>query len=253
VLKILCVSDLHCGSLSGLMSNKFYDEINREDLFQNEVQAFLFDNWVRMCKDVGRVDKVVVCGDLVDGLNKAEHGKGQSTTDMMTQCRMAVQLLKMIDTSEYIVVDGSPYHTGWEISGDLVACDMLGGTWGDVDIDVTFENVTFHVRHHESWSKDPAGRHTSARKEANVATLQNEDIDVFLRGHTHSFNFNGDKRNITVVTPCWKGPDRFMRKKNIEIPDCGYIVFNIEGIDYNWEQTVFNVPKQLFRKHLIFS
>lgn len=251
-MKILCVSDLHCGSLSGLMSNRFYDEQNRETIQQNEIQAFLYDYWMRMCKDVGKVDKVIVCGDLVDGLNKAEHGRGQSTTDMMTQCKMAYELLKMINTNEYIIVDGSPYHTGWEISGDLVVCNMLGGTWGDIDVDATFENVNFHIRHCESWTKDPGGRHTSARKEANLSSLQGEEIDIFLRGHTHSFVFNGDKRNTTVVVPSWKGPDRFMRKKNIEIPDCGYVVFTVDNTNYSWEQTVFNVPKQLFRKHLVY-
>lgn len=248
--KILCISDLHCGSLSGLMPKDFHDDANNEKFVMNEVQLYLFDNWYRMCKEVGHVDYCFVVGDLVDGANYGEKGKGQSTTDIYTQAKMAVTLLKMIDTTNFIIVDGSGYHVGQEISGDMVVSDMLQADFGNPDIDFQCESVKFHIRHHESWSRDPGGRHTSARKEANVSVLQNEEVDVFIRGHTHSFNFNGDKRNITVILPCWKGPDKFQRKKYMEIPDNGYVLFNVNGVNYDWEQTIFNVPKHMFRKSI---
>ncbi|HOJ96856.1 MAG TPA: hypothetical protein PK024_08495 [Methanospirillum sp.] len=249
--KILCISDLHCGSLNGLIPYNFTDDINNELFILNDVQRYLFQQWIHMCNTIRNIDYCIVCGDLVDGANYGEKGKGQITTDIYTQAKMACHLLKMIDTKNFVIVDGSGYHVGQEISGDMLVADMLNGHFGNPDIELTCESITFHIRHHEQWSRDPGGRHTAARKEANVSVLQNEKIDVFIRGHIHSFNYNGDKRNMTVILPAWKGPDKFQRKKYMEIPDNGYVVFTVNNNIYNWEQTIFNIPKELFRKQII--
>jgi len=200
-----------------------------------------------MVKDVGEVDACFVAGDLIDGNNKAEQSRGLVTANLYEQCKMAYELLSMVKTDTYYVVEGSGYHTGKEVSGDLMVSDMLKATYGDPDQVINVENIKIHLRHVADWSKDPAGRHTSTRKEANLSVMEGDEFNLFIRGHTHHFNFNGDLRNETLILPCWKAPDTFQRKKSLENTDIGYVVLTVEGKEYDYEPHLFRVPTTIWR------
>jgi hypothetical protein len=213
----------------------------------NEIQAYLYRIYTNMLKDVGEVDACFVAGDLVDGINKAEKSRGLVTANIYEQSKMAYELLSKVKTTNFYVVEGSGYHTGSEVSGDLLVSDMLHATFGDPDQVINVENVKIHLRHVADWSKDPAGRHTSTRKEANVSVLEGDDFDLFIRGHTHHFNFNGDVRNETLILPCWKAPDKFQRKKSLENTDIGYVLLTIDGNNFEYEPHTYKVPTTIWR------
>jgi hypothetical protein len=200
-----------------------------------------------MVKDVGEVDACFVAGDLVDGINKAEQSRGLVTPNLYEQCKMAYDLLSMIKTDIYYVVEGSGYHTGKEVSGDLIVSDMLKATFGNPDQVINVENIKIHLRHVADWSKDPAGRHTSTRKEANLSVLEGNTFNLFIRGHTHHYNFNGDVRNETLILPCWKAPDTFQRKKSLENTDIGYVLLTVDGNNFSYEPHLYHVPTTIWR------
>jgi len=51
--RILCVSDMHCGGMSGVLPSNYYHADRDLHLTQSRVQEFLFDAWSNMCQDVG--------------------------------------------------------------------------------------------------------------------------------------------------------------------------------------------------------
>jgi hypothetical protein len=213
----------------------------------NNVQQFLWDHWKSMVNSIGHVDCVICDGDMVEGINRREGAK-QTIPDVLFQAKMAKELLMMIDTDKFIFTCGSPYHVGANPNADQMVCDLTGGEYLEEDGNIIIDNIIIHVRHDQPYAKDPSGRYNSQQKDAMIMRLNNDNADIFLRGHTHRFNYSGNIHNLSVSIPCWKSLDAFMRRTSQELPDCGYILFNIEGSDYSWNQMVFNVPNKLFRK-----
>ena len=217
----------------------------------NDVQQFLWDKWVSMICDVGEVDYVLCLGDMVEGLNKKE-GALQTIPNMVEQVKMAKTLLNMINVRKsFLFVQGSDYHTGSNPSADQLLCELMGGNWLDEDGNFVVDNIVFHIRHWQSYSKKPDGRYNSQQTEAMIMRLNEDKADVILRGHTHRFNYSGNVHNLNISTPCWKSLDRFMRRNSQELSDNGYITFIVDGSNYSWDQYIFNVPNQMFRKTII--
>jgi len=239
---VLGISDTHVGSMYGLcMPNMGF--------VLNDVQQFLWDHWVAMCKAIGHVDCVICDGDMIEGINKKEGAK-QTIPDVMIQVKMAKALLSMIDADKFVFTCGSPYHVGCNPNADQMLCEMMGGEYLEEDGNVDVDDIVIHVRHHASYSKNPDGRYNSQQKDAMIMRLNEDKADIILRGHTHRFNYSGNIHNITISIPCWKSLDAFMRRSSSELPDCGYILMKIDGADYSWDQMVFNVPNKLFRKRV---
>lgn len=241
-MRVLVIADTHVGSTVGMLPKS---RINT-DFILNDVQSFLYDRWLSMCHDIGYVDAVICNGDMVDGLNAAEKGR-ETIPDMMLQCLLAKELISMINTKRFIFTQGSDYHTGANPSGDEMLCHLMNGEWLGTDGDLHFDNISIHVRHWQPYSKNPDGRYNNLIKELNTMALQEDCPDITIRSHTHRFNYAGNTRSLALSTPCWKGLDRYMRIKSTEIPDNGYILIDINGADFTWNQQVFNIPKKLFR------
>ena len=72
------------------------------------------------------------------------------------------------------------------------------------------------------------------------------DIDIYVRSHTHSFDYSGNSQNLTINTPCWKGRDAYIEQKKVERADNGYVLINVDGSNYSWEHMVFNVPEKIY-------
>ena len=248
--RILVVSDLHCGSNVGLFLPEYYDPDNDIGYEINDVIGYLFEKWCSMVSTVGHVDYVIANGDLVDGANVAEAGEGQLTTDVHTQAVVAANLLNMIDTDTYYVLNGSKYHTG-QTSGDQLVCDLIGGKWlGDYEF-ITFDNILTHVRHFEKYSSNPDSRCGPQLKEARNNRAQGTDVDIYIRSHTHHFNASITSRELTINTPCFKGMDHFIGARSMEMPDCGYVIINVDGANYTWDYHVFNIPFKFYKKGII--
>lgn len=241
MFKVLVISDTHVGSVCALIPpNCGY--------VLNEVQQFLWDKWLQMIEAVGEVDYVLCLGDMVEGLNPKEKGR-QTVPDILEQVKLAKLALNMIKCKRsFLFVQGSPYHTGANPSADELLCEILNGEWLDEDGNFIADNIVFHIRHWQPYSKKPEGRYNSQQSESMIMRLNEDNADVILRGHTHRFNFSGNVHNIAISTPCWKSLDKFMRRSSQELPDNGYIIFNVNGSNYSWDQFIFNVPNSMFRK-----
>ncbi len=250
MIRIGVISDIHCGSPTGLCLPEFTDTDHGMRYVANAVQMHLWDKWCEMRRKMGHLDILICNGDLVEGVNRKEFGKGVLTTNMHAQAYLAATLLKMIDADEIYVTQGSKYHTG-ETSGDQMVCQMVDGIWLGLHKFLSVGGITLHVRHKIGHSSTPYSRCTSQRKEALVNRIDGSNVDIYIRSHTHHFNFSGDGNDITINTPCWKGLDDFINQGSQEMPDNGYVIIEIDNANYKWDYNIFKIPHSLYNSCLV--
>lgn len=233
--RILVVSDMHCGHTRGL---------SPWDNYSSDISNFLYNKWKEMVKYVGDIDMVIVNGDCVDGSNYKDDGFGLFTSDIHEQCMMVRDLFEPFRKMgvQFVFTDGSKYHVGSNLNGDRISCMLLGGEWLGKDGFIQAENIKIHARHVINYSSQPNSRSTAQRGEQTIAAMQDEDVDIFIRSHTHKFVYSGNERYLHITTPCWKGVDDFIRKKSIEKSDCGWVLITVDGSEYSWEHHVFRIP-----------
>jgi hypothetical protein len=244
--RVLVVSDLHVGSPFALCLPEVTDEDYHMTYTANAIQNHFFDKWNVMRQKVGHVDMLIVNGDLIEGENRKENGTGVISTNIHAQAFIAATLINMIDADTVYITNGSKYHTG-QTSGDQIVCQMIDGVWlGDHQF-LKIEDLIMHVRHKIGYSSTPYSRCTGQRKEAMIMKSQGTNVDIYLRSHTHKFNFSGDSNDITINTPCWKGLDHFMNQGSQEMPDNGYVLFEIDGSNYKWDYNIFTIPHAFYK------
>lgn len=243
---ILVVNDLHCGSDVAVMPKKVRVG-NGNVVHSNELQKFLFKKWKEMCNRE-EYDVCIVNGDTCDGINKHGDGEGCWTTDKSVQVETAVRLLKGIDAAEYYCTEGSKYHVG-DPSLDELVSRGIGAVKYDTDLNMTIDNVRFHVRHKTPFTRIPSSRSHGIMNDMLQSILNRSEfgeIDVFLRAHTHYAHAVYHEGMTGIINPCWKGRDKFMRLNGMLGSDLGYTVIRIDesGV-MTYEMNTFNIPAEL--------
>lgn len=249
--RVLVVSDLHCGSLSGLclptfdMVDEASGSISRIEA--TEPQLLLYEAWQDMVRHMEEepVDVVVVNGDVCDGMNNLDGGRNTITNDMFAQADMAAELLAMIPCSTFILTLGSGYHSrvgrfGMPIEGYLakVLREKVKGRGGAVEYVpealLTINDKKFHITHVTGHTKVYQYRSTGLMRDMTNLLLNWQShkfghIDMILRAHTHYYISisMGDMQG--VISPCWKWRDSFATKVGSNYqPDVGYVVLEWE-------------------------
>ena len=236
--RILCVADMHVGGVDSLTLPKVksYPEDNSRSMIikYNETQQFLYSKWKQMCS-MGHFDLCFCMGDLIEGTNYKESGSGLWTAERSLQIETAAQLLDMIDTDEYIGVQGSRYHVDNNTSADNDIMNMLGGQF-NVEGCKSVEGLNFHLRHVTGYSGVPTGRSNSLNKDMVNTALQYDSfgkIDIFLRAHTHYWHGIQWEDSEAYIVPCWKSRDSFLKQSSISGSDIGFIIIDVDGPDLN--------------------
>jgi len=229
-----------------------YSEDRCYKITANKTQEKLYSEWEKMIDTVGKVDGVFLLGDLIDGTNQKGVSMGLSNADLNWQQEMAIDLIKMIPVKygNYYAVQGSAYHTGNNGGQDYGIAKALTReahskfVFGD-DILVDIEDIKIHARHVTSYTKNVNLRQNSLSRDVLEALSEGKrtgKIDIFLRGHTHSYAALDYKPYFSAhVCPCWKGRDSFISQRSILSPDCGYMVIDIDRSDYEVTPHIFKV------------
>lgn len=238
MMRVLILSDIHVGSDKSPIPRGRYKE--------SGVTEFLTEKFYNIMRGIGHVDKCVLNGDLIDGINKADEGMGLYTTDIMEQAELASELLEYIDADSFDVFNGTGYHTKINPSGDDLVCKLLNGKWHGFQDVLEIEGINVHCRHFQPYNKNKWQRCTPQREEAYKMEHDGWDIDIFIRSHTHSFDFSGSSQNLSINTPCWKGRDSFIEQRKLDKSDNGYVILNVNESNYTWEYMVFNVPEKIY-------
>lgn len=148
--KILIIGDTHIGSNVSLMPEEVYtlktEKENCMTINASPVQKKILNKWYEMIDLEGRVDALVVNGDIVDGYNRKGNGIGCWTTDMDVQMQSARSLIKDVHYRKLYGTQGSLYHTNENISVDKLVIESLGGTFNH-DLALKADNIRMHFSH----------------------------------------------------------------------------------------------------------
>jgi hypothetical protein len=250
---------MHVGGIDSIMPPQVIT--NGEDntrsmlIHQNKLQNLFYNEWLKMCGQ-GHFDAVFSLGDMCDGLNPAESGAGEWTNDIDCQVDTAVSLLGMIDTDKFYGIQGSPYHTKLNCSADQLIIEKLGGQFDDV-MTVQVEGITFYLKHVVGVSKLMHTRATSMNRDmvnSELGSYTNGKIDVHLRGHAHYYCYTELNFDTYVsrgmVLPCWKATDSFLKRGDLMVNDCGYVIATIDENNITFEPHLFKIPVE-YNKQVI--
>ena len=242
---VLVVNDLHCGSNVAVMPKKVRVG-GGNVVHSNELQKFLYKKWKEMC-GAEDYDVCIVNGDTCDGINRHGEGAGCWSVDKTVQVNTAVQLLNKVNAKEYYCTEGSHYHVG-DPSLDELVSRGIGAVNYDIDLNMTIDNVRFHIRHKTPFTRIPSSRSHGVVSDM-VQSILNRDqfgeIDVFLRAHTHYAHAVYHEGMTGIVNPAWKGRDGHMRLNGMLGSDMGWTVIRINEGRMTYEMNTFNIPAEL--------
>jgi len=235
--RIVAVTDLHCGSVVGLTPPGQWHQKEAVRCVQRELW-----NWYeREVRALGKVDAVLCLGDAIDGKGKRQGGIEQYTTDMIEQAEIAAQCLREIDAKQFVMVCGTPYHTGDEEDFETLIAKELHATIGGHEWSEA-HGVVFDIKHKVGGSGIPHGRHTAIAKEKLWNRLWADrdgahSADIILRGHVHYFNYCGGPTWLGMTLPALQGlGSRYGVRQCSGIVDFGFVHFDVlPGGKYTWE------------------
>ena len=252
--RILILSDLHSGHKAGLTHPGFLpsDPAPLDKPFVDASKAYW--NWFETnVRKSGPFDVVIVNGDAVDGRGKKSGGIELWTTEMETQCDMAVRALRRVPVTkktQWVFTRGTPYHTGDDIDHENRIAEDFNAKIGEHEwIDI--EGVVFDVKHHPAGSSGiPNGRHTGVAKDRlwnmiwHHETMQ-PDAQVFIRSHVHYHNFCGGPDWLAMTTPALQGfGSRYGARRCTGIVDFGFVTFDADRGKYSWQAHVAKLDAQ---------
>ena len=235
--RIVAVSDLHCGSVVGLTPP---GQWHKKEAVRS-VQRELWGWYDREIRALGKVDAVLVLGDAIDGKGQRQGGIEQYTTDMIEQAEIAAQCLGIINTKQFVMCAGTPYHTGQEEDFETLIAKELHATFGGHEWAEAY-GVVFDLKHKIGSSAVPHGRHTAMARERlwnQLWALRDgaPKADILLRGHVHYFNYCGGPTWLGMTLPALQGlGSRYGVRQCSGIVDFGFVHFDIfPGGQYLWE------------------
>lgn len=227
---ILALSDLHCGSIFGLLPPKFQTSDGRL-VGQNCGQKYLWDRWLDLCANVRgrRIAAIVVVGDAIDGSQSKQHGTELALPLMADQTRASAvclrKLLRAAKDPPIYLIQGTEYHdarAGREVEalGESIGAEKFPGPgvgiYSKEVLDLDVRGVVVNFMHGIGVS---AGlyRATAPDREGVWSALAGKEgkvpkADCVVRGHAHYFVHVEHENKHVVVLPCWELQTRYMRK-----------------------------------------
>lgn len=241
------ISDLHCGSVFGMMPPKFVTSDGRE-VKPNVGQDYLWRCWEDAAASAKELDALVVNGDAIDGAQQAQRGTELSLPMLEDQSESAYQCIKYLwEKTGYpkiYCIAGTEYHDSKAGREMEVIAQRLGaikysglgtGRFCREVLDLEVDGVIINFSHGIS----VAGglyRATPPDREAVWSALAGKvgkapRADCVVRSHAHNFVHVEHQSKHAVVTPCWQLQTRFQRKHSVYrmMPDIGMIIVEIDG------------------------
>jgi predicted phosphodiesterase len=237
--QILLLSDLHVGSLWGLwppgfetIDDRFGDAVK---FTLNTTQKNLWKHWQKMINSVNP-DCIILNGDLIDGLQWRERGRGLVTPNLSWQIEACIAVLDTLPKCPMYFTQGTGYHEledGRPV--EKAIADDFDGQFGD-ELIVEECGIRLFCRHHIGASQSTWQYMTTAPARDHMLLYLNKSadkygaIDVAVFSHRHSFVAACYVSGMALVTPCWQTKTPYAVKKGIvSPPDIGWVTLNIDN------------------------
>ena len=248
--KILIIGDLHCGSMCGLTPPDWFISKGRDAKFAN-LQREMWDSYLEMCSEFGKVDALIVNGDVIDGKGARSGGTEQLTSDMFEQCDMAVAALNEIKADMLMFTYGTPYHTSSQSGEDFdkEVANRMGGAIDD-ELNVDVNGLVFNIKHKVGSSLNPANRAAPVGRQRMRNALESlgtesKPCDVYVRSHVHYFSFCGEADWYAFTLPALQSSStKYGARQCYGKTDWGMCMFKVEdGILAGWDCRLYDLDK----------
>lgn len=240
--KILLLSDLHVGSKWGLWPPNFKAKSARtneiEDIPQNAVNKAIWKHWQTMIEKIRKEkpDCIILNGDLIEGDQRKEKGRGLVTPELFQQTAACIRILQTLPKVPMYFTAGTDYHQLPDgISADLHIADQFNAEFGD-ELVIEECGIRLFARHSIGISQSTWQYMTTAPARDHLLLYLNQaadkygKIDVAVFSHRHQFVAAEFSSGLALVTPCWQGKTVFAVKKGIIAPpQIGWVTLHIDG------------------------
>lgn len=262
------VSDLHCGSIYGLLPPGFkaFDGTARQ---QNTGQEYLWRCWMDFASRAKAVKPafVIVNGDCVDGPQRRNEGSELSLVSPSDQSKAAIDSLtalkRIAPGAKWFFTQGTPYHVGsWGAAEEEIARGLDAEAYPSVGTGIRCrevlwleaDGVLLEAAHHISVATG-FYRLTPLDREAQWSALTGKDAskgipkaDLLIRSHVHFFSYGEHASKQILTTPAWQLQTRYMRKNSVHRmhPDIGGVILEIDGSLKKKGEAPVDVRKELY-------
>lgn len=241
--RLIVISDLHCGHLSGLTPPDYWIELAKHDQKRNKLALVQRELWEEFAAiiDAHRPYNICLCnGDAIEGKGARSGGTELISSDRKTQTDMAAKVIRFIDAPINRMTYGTPSHTGddedWEdIVAEKVGAKIGSHEWFEVN------GVIIDAKHKVGSSVIPHGRLTSLAREVlwnREWTLRGLQLkaDILLRSHVHYYEEIYHDQCRAATTPCLQGMgSKYGARQCSGTVDFGVIIIDIyEDGHYTW-------------------
>jgi hypothetical protein len=246
---ILALSDLHCGSVYGMLPPDFVTSDDGAKK-QNPGQRYLWECWTYLRDRIKGlpITAVVVNGDCIDGRQQAQRGTELALPMLEDQTAAAECCLKFLrpatGDAKWYFTQGTEYHdakAGREVevlARAMGATPYVGlgtGRYCREALDLEIDGVITNFAHGISCSGG-LYRATAPDREAVWSALAGKEgkmprADCLVRSHAHYFVHLEHQTKHAVICPAWQLQTRFMRKNSVYrmLPDIGAVLVWIDG------------------------
>lgn len=263
---IIAISDLHVGSLSGLMPDGGITLDTGAVVKPSNMQNMLISFWAHFwgefvpayTKGCRRI-KVVVNGDALDGNH---HNAVDLLPNLNDQRRAAKMLLAPIRAKyPMVMLRGTEAHGGKseqdsESLAESLDCekDEATGNYAWWQYWLNCSDVLFQFAHHIGTTSSAAYESSAPMRELVSGLVESAQWgqrmpDVFVRSHRHrylpiSIPAEGNKDISLYITPAWQVRTPHVEKiDRMRLPHIGGIVFICEDGLCQSRKKIYELPK----------
>lgn len=250
--RVLAMSDLHSGHLSGLTHPDFDVRHSKNRKLYAPIEKARREIWNWYAAEMQAIQPVDICivnGDCLEGKGPKSGGTELIASDRTEQVEMAEAAIKVANAKVYLMSFGTGYHVGsdddWENSvARLLKAKKIGGH----DY-VKINGTIVDYKHFVGNSSVPHGRATPLARERLWSILWAGAFPlakIILRSHVHYHTFVGDANFIAMTLPALQGlGTKFGTRKCSGIVDVGFVVFDIEeNGSFSWKAHILEPSKQ---------
>jgi hypothetical protein len=247
-MRVLIMSDKHCGHKSGLTHPDFDSRPNNIESTNYKYWRIRNKEWnwfSDMMEKLKPIDVAIVNADNIDGRGDKSGGTELLLRDRNEQVDCAIACIEEIGAKDILMTYGTPYHTGsmedWE--------DQIAKGVNAVKIEshghAELNGLVFDYRHHVGRSSVPYGKFTAIAKEKLWNQLWAErgeypSADVIVRSHAHYLAFCGGPGWLAVTTPGLQGYwSKYGSRRVSGDVDFGLVWFDIKDRkEWSWDYRV---------------
>lgn len=225
------ISDLHCGHKFGLCPPEF--QVAESDDYKQEKirtwQTKTYEWYATEAHGLGKLDRLIVNGDAIDGDGAKSGGTELWSTDRLLQVEAAIKCINQFDFANITVVSGTAYHAGQEEPFESLIADEYGVRLQD-HAWLEESGCVMDIKHHIGSTSVPGAIPVSLPREEVWNSLWAEHqmqprSNVFIRSHLHHHYFCGDNDFTAIVTPALQGWTKYGAQRKSNTVDYGFIEF----------------------------